>query len=100
MSRFRFSPTPAYDASIGSALKQEAFMNWGQIDLSWIQLKDKIVFQVDHDSNGSASVVPLQGQRHVARDSVNVLHDLGRKPESGRSQFTLPPRIELGGFAP
>ena len=45
MSRFRFSPAPAYDASMGSALKQEAFMNWGQIDLSWIQLRDKIVFQ-------------------------------------------------------
>ena len=100
MTRFRFSPTPAYDASIGSALQPKASMKWGQIDLCWIQLKDKIVFPVDHNSNGSTSIVPLQGQRHVARDSVNVLHDLGRKSEPGRSQFTLPPRIELGGFAP
>ena len=100
MTGFRSSSTPAYDASIGSALKPEACMNWRQIDLSWIPLKDKIVFPVDHDSNGSTSVVPLQGQRHVARDSVNVLHDLGRKPEPGRSQVTLPPRIKFGGFAP
>ena len=59
MSRFRFSPPPAYDALIGPALKQEAFMNWSQIDLSWIQIKDKIVFQWSRSTNDDGKRVDL-----------------------------------------
>jgi len=38
-------------------LKQEAFMNWGQIDLSWIQLKDKIVLQWGRLTDGDGKRV-------------------------------------------
>jgi hypothetical protein len=30
---------------MGSAMAQEAFMNWDQIQVSWKQLKEKFVFQ-------------------------------------------------------
>jgi hypothetical protein len=32
-------------------------MNWGQIDLSWIQLKDKIVFQWGRLTDGDGKRV-------------------------------------------
>jgi hypothetical protein len=42
-------------------LKQEAFMNWSQIDLSWIQIKDKIVFQWGKLTDGDGNRVDLIG---------------------------------------
>jgi hypothetical protein len=48
-------------------LKQEAFMNWGQIDLSWIQLKDKIVFQWGRLTDGDGKRIDLIGAE-MSRD--------------------------------
>jgi hypothetical protein len=42
-------------------LKQEAFMNWDQIVLSWKQLKDKIVFQWGGPTDDNGKRVDLIG---------------------------------------
>ena len=42
-------------------------MNWGQIDLSWIQLKDKIVLQWGRLTDGDGKRVDLIGAE-MSRD--------------------------------
>jgi len=43
------------------AMKQEAFMNWDQIEVSWKQLKDKIIFQWGMLTDGDGTRVDLIG---------------------------------------
>jgi uncharacterized protein YjbJ (UPF0337 family) len=49
-------------------MKQEAFMNWEQIDVSWKQLKDKIVFRWGRLTDDNGKRVDLIGAE-MSRDS-------------------------------
>ena len=48
-------------------MKQEAFMNWDQIEVSWKQLKDKIVFQWGRPTDDDGKRVDLIGAK-MSRD--------------------------------
>jgi uncharacterized protein YjbJ (UPF0337 family) len=48
-------------------MKQEAFMNWDQIEVSWRQLKDKIVFRWGRPTDDKGKRVDLIGAE-MSRD--------------------------------
>ncbi len=43
---------------------------------------------------------PGEGQGDSVRDAVQILNDLGAKPEPSRPKLAFPPRVDLGRFAP
>jgi uncharacterized protein YjbJ (UPF0337 family) len=69
-------------------MKQEAFMNWEQIEASWKQLKDKIVFRWGRLTDDNGKRVDLIGAE-TSRDAKAVARN--RRPfaptttESGAS---------------
>ena len=66
-------------------------MNWGQIDLSWIQLKDKIVFQWGRLTDGDGKRVDLIGAE-MPRDGQSSDAQISAfRPDhhAKRSEFSL-----------
>ena len=43
---------------------------------------------------------PRERQGDIARDSVQILNNLGTKPKITRPKFTVPPRVDFGRLAP
>jgi hypothetical protein len=75
---------------MGSAMAQETFMNWDQIQVSWKQLKEKFVFQwfrvTDDNGKGLETIGALMsgdGQSD-AQPTAFRPHDRGN-----RSEFSL-----------
>jgi hypothetical protein len=91
MSRFRFFPKPAHILSMGSVVKQEAFMSWNGIAGSFKRLKDEIVSQwsrlADDKSTSFDLIGPEMSSHHQSSDmqmSVFRRDDRGK-----RSEFSL-----------
>jgi uncharacterized protein YjbJ (UPF0337 family) len=76
---------------MASALKQEAFMNWSQIELSWIQLKGKIVFQWGRLTDGDGKRVDLIGAEASRTDKSGDAQMSAFRPDdhAKRSEFSL-----------
>ena len=43
---------------------------------------------------------PGESQGDIARDSIQILNNLGTKPKTTRPKFTVPPRVDFGRLAP
>ena len=90
MSRFQFLHPPIRGASMRSAMAQEAFMKWDQIQLSWKQLKEKFDLQwlmVTDDNGKSLELIGTEMSWDDQRDAQPpAFHpdDRGK-----RSEFSL-----------
>ncbi len=90
MSRFRFLHAPIRGASMRSAMVQEAFMKWDQIQVSWKQLREKFDLQwlrVTDDNGKSLELIGAEMSWDDQRDAQpTAFHpdDHGR-----RSEFSL-----------
>ena len=75
---------------MGSAMAQEAFMNWDQIQVSWKQLKEKFVlqwFRVTDDNGKSLELIGAEmswDDRSDAQSAAFHPDDRGK-----RSEFSL-----------
>jgi len=73
---------------MGSAMVQEAFMNWDQIQVSWKQLKEKFVFQwfkVTHDNGNGLELIGAGmswDDRSDAQPAAFHPDDRGKRRES------------------
>jgi hypothetical protein len=75
---------------MGSAMTQEAFMNWDRIQVSWKQLKEKFVLQWVGVADDNSKGLQLTGAE-MSRDDRSATQPAAFRPDDRgkRSEFSL-----------
>jgi hypothetical protein len=75
---------------MGSAMTQEAFMNWVQIQLSWKQLKEKLALQWFRVTDDNSKSLELSGAE-MSSDDRSDTQSAAFRPDDRekRSEFSL-----------
>jgi hypothetical protein len=75
---------------MGSAMTQEAFMNWDRIQVSWKQLKEKFVLQWVGVADDNSKGLQLTGAEMSREDRSATQPAAFHPDDSGkRSEFSL-----------
>jgi len=75
---------------MGSAMAQEAFMNWDQIQVSWKQLKEKFVLQWFRVTDDNGKSLELIGAEMSWNDRSDTQPAAFHPDDRGkRSEFSL-----------